>query len=80
MLRTVCPSPKPPPAVPDGAEMFQPLLLQGFLVLQHAFQLLPHSWRSLDPLTGHEFTGCPDGLAPWRGEEGKVFTRGDETW
>lgn len=64
------PSPGTPLIVPDGAEMLQPLLLQGFLVLQHALYLLLHIWRSPDPLTGHELTGCPDTLAPWRGGAG----------
>lgn len=69
-----------PPSVPDGAEMLQPLLLQGFLVLQHALHLLLHSWRSLDPLTGHELTGYPDASGPQRGEAAQGrWEGGDET-
>lgn len=50
----------PTPPVPDGAQVFQPLLLQDFLGHQQVIQLLFHSWRSLDALTGHELTGQPD--------------------
>lgn len=71
------PSPGMPPAVPDGAEMLQSLLLQGFLILQHVLHLLLHGWRNLDPLSGHELTGCPHvgtmkrrGRARWMGERG----------
>lgn len=74
------PSPGTCPAVPDGAEVPQPLSLQGSLFLQHVLQLLLHGWRVLDPLTGHELTGYPDTLTPWRKDGGQGgWERRDET-
>ena len=64
-----------PPAVPDGAQVVQALLLQDALVLHHGLKLFLHSWRSLDLLTGHELTGCPETLAPWMERKGRVGGR-----
>lgn len=49
-----------PPAVPDGAQMVQSLLLQDALVLHHGLKLFSSQLEESDPLTGHELTGFPD--------------------
>lgn len=74
-LKVPLPRGPSPPAVPDGAQMVQSLLLQDALVLHHGLKLFLHSWRSLDPLTGHELTGCPDTLDHGQERRGRVGGR-----